>query len=111
MSKKDRFPTEDSPTYDPETGTYRAYHDWERDGTPSWSVVETVAAATGADPRSMRPLYEVVDPDALDRVVGQKSGSDRWSLDGCVTFRFEGCEVAVDTDGRTVVSPPDADRP
>jgi len=109
MNKRDPFPTDGSPEYDPETGTYRAYHDWGRDGTPSWSVVETVAAATGTDPRSMRPLYEVVDPDALDRVFERTAG-EQSPLRGRVTFRFEGCEVTVSADGRTVVSPPNADR-
>lgn len=36
--------------------------------SPSERVVETVAEATATDPLELEPLYDVIDPDALDRL-------------------------------------------
>lgn len=80
-----------------------------REGRPSRSVVEAVAEATGRDATSLQPLYDVVDPDALDELLdpaGYRSNDLQW---GRVTFRYEGCHVAVHADGRTVVLPPETD--
>lgn len=80
-----------------------------RDSRPSRSVVEAVAEATGRDATALRPLYDVVDADALDALLdpaGYRSSDLRW---GRVTFRYEGCDVAVHADGRTVVLPPETD--
>lgn len=76
------------------------------DETPSRSVVAAVAAVTGADPRRMDPLAGVIDPDALDELVGPDAAT---RANARVTFRFSGCLVTVHGDGRTVVSPPETD--
>lgn len=68
---------------------------------PSICVVETVADALETDPTELGPLYEAVDPDALDRLF---EAPHRFAS-GRVTFRFEGCNVTVDADGWVVVSP------
>lgn len=70
----------------------------------SEAVVGAVAEATGEDPTSMRPLYEVVDPDALDRLFEPGSTPSRQSPVGRVSFRYNGCDVTVHADGRTMVS-------
>lgn len=80
-----------------------------RDSRPSWSVVEAVAEATGRDATALRPLYDVVDADALDALLdpaSYRSSDLRW---GRVSFRYEGCDVAVHADGRVVVLPPETD--
>ena len=59
---------------------------------PSFRVVRAVAATTGRDCEELRPLYDVVDPDALDELI---SGS---AADLRVEFRYEGCHVRVDTE-------------
>ncbi len=69
------------------------------------TVVEAVAEATGDDPLSMQPLYDVVDTEALDTVFEPSGG--RAGPSGRVSFRFNGCDVTVHADGRTVVSPVD----
>lgn len=74
---------------------------------PSRSVVHAVSEATGTDPLQMPQLGDVIDPDALDDLLrgGLRSTDDSSPLtDGCVTFRFNGCDVVVHADGRTVVS-------
>ena len=64
-------------------------------------VVETVADALGADAMELGPLYDVIDPDALDLLFEPP----RRSTGGRVTFTFEGCTVTVDADGRVAASP------
>lgn len=61
--------------------------------TPSIAVVNAVAAAEGCAPANVpEPLYDAVDPDALDAVVE--------SLDeGRLTFTYQGYEVTVGADG------------
>lgn len=77
----------------------------EREESATRTVVEAVAEATGDDPTAMRPLYDVVDTDALDAVFEPTDGA-RATQTGRVSFRFNGCDVTVHADGRTVVSAP-----
>lgn len=59
-------------------------------------VVEAVAFIHDADPTDLDPLFEVLDPDALDALVDDEAGES--SVD-TVTFVYEGLEVTVDPDG------------
>lgn len=61
---------------------------------PSTAVVKTVAAAEEwEDPATLtEPLYETIDPDALDALV-ESIGT------GWITFTYLGYEVTVDADG------------
>lgn len=66
----------------------------------SETVVEAVSAASNADPATMEPLAESVDPDALDALFADRyDGTPR--LGGTVRFSFSGYDVAV-TDDRLV---------
>jgi hypothetical protein len=71
------------------------------------TVIDGVSAATDTDPLDLPPLYEVVDPDALDCLFHHDSReqgpSDR------VEFVFAGCEVGIHADGRVVVDPSQSD--
>lgn len=80
---------------------HRSRHDWDQDGSLSTSVVTAVSQVTGDDPTEIDPLYEVIDPDALDRLV-DSLGDD---ADGQVTFTLNGCAVTVTGDGAIAVSP------
>ena len=60
--------------------------------TPSTQVVLSVARSTDHQPTDLRPLNEVIDPDALDRLVRDRPPSL------CLTFEFEGCTVCTDGD-------------
>ncbi|WP_336326674.1 HalOD1 output domain-containing protein [Halovenus sp. HT40] len=70
--------------------------------TAAESVVRAVSKLTGADPEAMDPLYDVVDPDALNTLcdpdLGDEGSSPR------VSFQFSSCKVVVYGDGRTIVS-------
>lgn len=87
---------------DPETITRT--HDSNE--PPSWTVIEAVAEATDTEPERLRPLFDVVDPDALDAVLESATDPDGPPSEVRVTFRYEGCDVAVRADGRTIVSQP-----
>ncbi|WP_435100445.1 HalOD1 output domain-containing protein [Halorubrum sp. N11] len=78
----------------------------ESDTRPSICVIGTVADALETDPNNIGPLYEVIDPDALDMLFE----SPHKFKHGCVRFQFEGCTVTVDADGWVAVSPGTDDR-
>jgi len=99
MEHENTSPTDPMHRGDPETHVTR----WTETETPVASVVEAVAAVTGTPPASLSPLYDAIDPDALNRLVAPGRGTP--STDSRVSFRFEGCMVTVHGDGRTVVSP------
>ncbi len=64
------------------------------------TVVDAVAELTGEDPADMSVvLADVIDPDALERLVD--SGGMR---DGSVRFSFSGCRVVVRSSGAVRVS-------
>lgn len=66
---------------------------------PSAAVVEAVARAEGVDPTEIeRPLYEVVDPDALDDLFSSRHVHSPAS--GIrVSFTYYGYEIQVRGDG------------
>lgn len=64
-------------------------------------VIEALAAANGTDPCDLPKLYEVIDLDALDRLV--RRDGDRQHTGVRVEFVVAGCDVTVEADGRVVV--------
>lgn len=75
-----------------------------RDEQVSETVITAVAAATDADPLEMDPLYETIDPDALDRLCRPSDASPTLQLQ----FSMAGCEIEVRGDGTVTVTPPEA---
>ena len=61
----------------------------------SEAVIHTVARETDRDPLELPPLFDAVDPDALDALARTRRGGD-------VTFEYAGQTVTVDCDGQTV---------
>lgn len=59
---------------------------------PSRAVVEMVAATENVDQTDLPPLYEAIDPDALDKLFESRS-DDRTPME--VTFTYYGHEVTV----------------
>lgn len=71
----------------------------------SRTVVETVAEASGVAPMEIdQPLYEAVDPDALDRLF---EPADEAVVGGQVIFSYAGYEVTVTARGDVCVCPQD----
>lgn len=79
-------------TYDPENGGYRARFGPDSP-RPSEAVVNVVAAIEETDPVALSPLFEAVEPDALDALADSVRDGDDESLR--LTFSYEGHQVTV----------------
>lgn len=55
-------------------------------------VVQAVATVSGVDPLALPPLYDAVDPDALDALVEGMG-------EGKVVFTYAECEITVTASG------------
>lgn len=89
--------------------TFHAVHDAD-DGRLSVSVVTAVADALDVDPTTVAvPMFERVDPDALDRLFAD-TADDRSRTEGYVAFPLWTLTVVVHADGDIYVHPPDDDR-
>lgn len=62
---------------------------------PSEAVVTRIANSEGIDPLELPPLYEAIDADALDALVGTGKRSD---ADPEVEFTYSGYEVTITSD-------------
>ncbi|AFZ72686.1 HalOD1 output domain-containing protein [Natronobacterium gregoryi] len=63
---------------------------------PSEAIVDAVASVTGKDPLEMTPLYEAIDPDALDALFDQRQAGDETHE---LWFTYDGFDVGVHSDG------------
>ncbi|SEQ72374.1 HalOD1 output domain-containing protein [Natrinema salaciae] len=68
------------------------------DDRASEAVLNAVAAVSGVEPADLSPLYDVVEPDALDSFIEHAqrvcdAGSHQ------VWFTYEGFDVGVRSDG------------
>jgi hypothetical protein len=72
---------------------------------PSTAVVEAIAEHEGLDPLALEtPLYEVIDTDALDSIIGSGVASHRRS-DVTVQFSYNSSRVRISGDGSVEVEP------
>lgn len=92
-----------SVSYDPETNTYRATFD-SATVQPTVAVVQAMAAAEETDPTDLDPLYEAIDPQALDRICSEGAPPRR---DGnrAVEFTYQGRRVVVESLGFVEIRP------
>lgn len=97
MTRNDSSPSTDPRGEDHGNGGYTVHCDWKSVDSPSSAVVRAVADVTGREVTSIRPLYDAIDPDALDRFLthGKPGARPR-----TISFRFERCKVTVDAEGR-----------
>lgn len=74
------------------------------------TIVTAVADAKGVSPLDVSPpLYEAIDPDAMQAVLASMQRSPEEPT-GRLTFHYSGYEVTVTDDGRISVDPHDQDR-
>lgn len=67
------------------------------DGSVSISIVTAVASRRDVDPTELPPLYEWIDPDALDSLFEPtRSGGPRR---GRLEFTYDGHDIVVECDG------------
>ena len=79
----------------------RKQFDWS-ETQPSAAVTEHISAMTGREQTDFAPLYETVDPEALDSLV---ESSDR-STPVSISFEYAGHSVTVRSDGELVIKAP-----
>jgi len=82
-------------------GTVRAQYDWVST-LPSIAVIETVAVALGREGTTLEPLYESIDPDALDALI-RSDDLAATANDTTVTFTVADQQVTVHSRGDVVV--------
>ena len=76
---------------------------FEADESPSHGVIRAIAAVKGVEPTGVAPLYDFIDPDALDAMVDGTTGAG--ASDVCVSFRVNGLAVEVSGDRHVTVRP------
>ena len=93
----------------PDADTLRHRYDWDA-VRPSAAVIEMVAIAADREPSALEPLYDTVDPEALDTLI-RRNGDVESTTEMRVTFTYAGHDVTVRGDGELTVAPelpPDA---
>ncbi|WP_436345552.1 HalOD1 output domain-containing protein [Natronorubrum sp. FCH18a] len=73
--------------------------EWNQDSenTPVFAVVSAVAEVEGADPVELPPLYEAIDPEALNDLLTSRPEPVT------VSFQYAGYDVDVRGSGKVVV--------
>lgn len=79
----------------------RVQHDADTEYPLSTTLIELVADVAGTRPEELPPLYDYIDPEALDTLCapGQNNAVERLS------FEFAGFPVTVYAGGKIVVHP------
>jgi|GEM_PF-272853 len=72
-------------------------YDVETDQTPTEAVIEALAEASGIDPLELPPVYEFVEPDALDSLF---VSHERPAAEIVLGFAVDHWNVFVRGDGR-----------
>lgn len=89
--------------YDAGTNTYRHDGNWETESV-SAAVIEAVSTVTNTPTTDLDPLYNVINPDALDRLYKpMHDGAPRLS-GGTTAFIYSDCRVTVHADGEVKVN-------
>ncbi|WP_339104214.1 HalOD1 output domain-containing protein [Haloterrigena salinisoli] len=74
---------------------------WSESEQPSSALVIALSEVNGTDPMDLEPLYNVLDPDALNSLF-DSTGSSR--LAGSVSFEYCGYQVTIEADGGGCIS-------
>lgn len=90
--------------YDPQTESYHLTYDWRVSEPLSTLIITAIADITGNAPTDLEPLYDRIDPDALDRLFSPNPDGSLGAA-GPVTFTFHGHEVTVERHGHVVIRP------
>ncbi|ADB59062.1 hypothetical protein Htur_0161 [Haloterrigena turkmenica DSM 5511] len=94
------MPSTDDPTdaSDADEPAYTTTFDPDGGERASEAVITAVAALTGNRPVDLEPLYEVVDPDALDSLIDHARRTDAGTHE--LWFAYAGYGIGVRSDGR-----------
>lgn len=70
--------------------------DWVDGRSPSQAVIETLAEERDTAQKELPPLFEAVDPEALDRLFLDRDP-------GTVSFSYSGYEITITEAGEIVI--------
>ena len=79
-------------THSGHDGQHRIKREWDEPTPPSTALVRAVADARGVKPTDLRPLYEVVDAEALDALVQKREVT--------MTVEYHDFVATIRSDGR-----------
>jgi hypothetical protein len=79
-----------------------AQYDWSST-SPSTAVIETVAIAVNREPTTLEPLYESLDPDALDTLLCPTGSASEDAETVTVSFNFVDRQVTVHSRGDVII--------
>ena len=69
-------------------------------------IIDAVAALTNTEPADFGPLYEVIDPEALDQVFASTPTRTRSQSTSQLNFSLHDCAVTVASDGQIDIQLP-----
>ena len=84
-----------------EENVYREIHEWGSSASLSGTVVAALANFKGVESAEMKPLYEYIDPDALEALFDPTR--DGFRTDGRVSFSIDDSQVAIHSHGEFAV--------
>lgn len=100
-------PAAEDPRRDWDTlGTY----DWVEEASPTVTALQALDDRTGVDVDTMPPLYETVEPDAVDRFLTHAAGSPS-AADSHVQFTVGSYLLRLSADGTAELAPADDTAP
>lgn len=102
MSEIDKPPAGSASGPDERRVSHR--YDWA-DTDPSEAVVETIAVATNRVPTETDPLYDIIEPDALNVLFDPAWGPTTPGLR--IAFEYGDLTVSVAATGTVTVQPAD----
>ena len=76
---------------------------FDADESPSHGVVRAIATVKGVEPTGVDPLYDFIDPDALNAMFDGTTGTSERDIR--VSFRIDDLEIEVSGDRRITVRP------
>lgn len=95
-----------SMTRQKDSETFRFEYD-QNEAPPSMAVVTAVSDVVDTVPTELVPLYDIIDTDALDALVGVRHPTNG---DVHATFSFEGYAITAHSNGILEIAPLQGDR-
>lgn len=80
---------------------YREIHEWASSGSLSGTVVTALADFEGVESTEVEPLYETIDPDALEALFDPNR--DGFRANGRVSFSINDTNVTIHSHGEFAV--------
>lgn len=90
-SDSNGFPGE----YDPDANVYRIQYEDQESEPVSTVVAKAVAAFTNTPPDELDPLYDAIDPEALNHLFSFDTHTSQRPADSRVTFTSNECQITV----------------